>query len=119
MDDTAEENKSDHVAGKLREFCSETTAHGLGRLASSTSILERVIWSVCLLAALGYMTYQGTSLVSDYFSYPVDVKVELQYNRTLDFPAVVVCNMNTVKKSEAINRGVIVRGYINFRCELP
>ena len=104
------QNKGGEAVGKLREFCSETSAHGFGRLASSSSTIERFLWSACLLAALGYMTYQGISLVSDYMSYPVDVKVELKYSDTLDFPAVVVCNMNTVKRSglnKAMQQGLI------------
>ena len=109
-----QDSSTSNAVGKLREFCSETTAHGFGRLASSTSIVEKFVWLACLLAALGYMTYQGIILVSDYLSYPVDVKVELRYTDTLDFPAVVVCNMNTVKKSavkKAIEQGMMVSIY--------
>ena len=115
---TTRDKSSDAVA-KLREFCAETTAHGLGRLASSTSILEKMIWLACLLAAMGYMTYQGITLVSDYLSYPVDVKVEQKYSATLDFPAVVVCNMNAVKRSAlatAVQEDVIV-SYCNYSRE--
>lgn len=109
------QDTSSKAVGKLRQFCSETTAHGFGRLASSSSTLEKFLWSACLLAALGYMTYQGIILVSDYLSYPVDVKVELKYTETLDFPAVVVCNMNMVKKSarkKAIEQGMMVSVYL-------
>ena len=91
--------KGSKVAKKLREFCIETTAHGLGRIASSTSRLERIIGSTCLLAAVVSMTYQGISLVSEYLTFPVDVKVELRYTNSQPFPAVVVCNMNSIKKS--------------------
>ena len=91
--------KGSKVAKKLREFCIETTAHGLGRIASSTSRLERILWSTCLLTAVVSMTYQGISLVSEYLTFPVDVKVELKYTNSQPFPAVVVCNMNSIKKS--------------------
>lgn len=90
------------AAGKLREFCSETTAHGFGRLASSSSAIERLIWLVCLLSALTYTFVQGFRLVSDYFSYPVDVKVTMKHNEDLEFPAIVVCNMNAMRK-QALN----------------
>ena len=113
------QDTSSKAVGKLREFCSETTAHGFGRLASSTSTLEKIIWSACLLTALGYMTYQGIILVSDYLSYPVDVKVELKYHEKLDFPAVVVCNMNMVKKSarkKAIEQGMMVSIFLTCSC---
>lgn len=90
------------AAGKLREFCSETTAHGFGRLASSSSAIERLIWLVCLLSALTYTFVQGFRLVSDYFSYPVDVKVTMKHTEDLEFPAIVVCNMNAMRK-QALN----------------
>lgn len=95
------------AAGKLREFCSETTAHGFGRLASASSALERLIWLVCLLAALTYTFLQGAGLVSEYFSYPVDVKVEMKRSEGLEFPAIVVCNMNAIRK-QALNEVVKV-----------
>lgn len=104
------ERNNGGAVGKLREFCSETTAHGFGRLASSTSATERLIWSVCLLAALSYTALQGFSLVSEFFSFPADVKVEMKHVEDLQFPAVVVCNMNALRK-QALER-VVREGYI-------
>lgn len=91
--------------GKLQEFCSETTAHGFGRLASASSAIERLLWIVCLLAALTYTILQGLSLVSEYFSYPVDVKVEMKHFEDLEFPAIVICNINAMRK-QALNEVV-------------
>ena len=91
--------------GKLQEFCSETTAHGFGRLASASSAIERLLWLVCLLAALTYTIVQGFDLVSEYFSYPVDVKVEMKHREDLEFPAIVICNMNAMRK-QALNEVV-------------
>lgn len=102
--------KSSGARDKLREFCSETTAHGFGRLASSSSALERLIWSACLLAALSYSIVQGYIIVSAHLSYPVDVKAEMRHFDDLEFPAVVLCNMNAVKRSAlttAIQEGLI------------
>ncbi|KAL9988196.1 hypothetical protein ACROYT_G002611 [Oculina patagonica] len=104
------EEKSSGAKDKLHEFCSETTAHGFGRLASSSSVVERLIWSACLLAALSYSIYQGYIIVSAHLSYPVDVKVEMRQVDELEFPAVVVCNMNAVKRSaltRAVQEGLI------------
>lgn len=104
------ERKKNTAIDKLREFCSETTAHGFGRLASSCSAVERLIWSACLLTALSYTIYQGYILVSDHLSYPVDVKVEMRHFEEFSFPAVVVCNMNAVKYpalKKAVREGLI------------
>lgn len=111
------QSKSHEAVGKLHEFCSETTAHGFGRLASSKSIPERLIWSVCLLSALVYTAYQGFNLVSAFFLYPVDVKVEMKHVEDLEFPAIVVCNMNAVRKTglkRAIREGLTVSIYFNY-----
>jgi len=91
--------------GKFQEFCSETTAHGFGRLASASSTIERLLWLVCLLAALTYTIVQGFYLVSEYFSYPVEVKVEMKHREDLEFPAIVICNMNAMRK-QALNEVV-------------
>jgi len=91
--------------GKFQEFCSETTAHGFGRLASASSAIERLLWLVCLLAALTYTIVQGFYLVSEYFSYPVEVKVEMKHREDLEFPAIVICNMNAMRK-QALNEVV-------------
>ena len=93
------------AVGKLREFCSETTAHGFGRLASASSAIERLVWLVCLLAALSYTVLQAYDLVSDFFLFPVDVKVEMKHVKDLEFPAIVVCNMNALRK-QALNEAV-------------
>ena len=98
------------AVGKLREFCSETTAHGFGRLASASSAIERLLWLVCLLAALTYTIVQGYSLVSEFYSFPVDVKVEMKHVEDLEFPAIVVCNMNALRK-QALNE-VVKEGQI-------
>jgi len=98
------------AVGKLREFCSETTAHGFARLATASSVTERLIWLICLLAALTYTLIQGVSLISEYFSYPVDVKVKMKYVEDIEFPAIVVCNMNPLRKQalkEVVNVGQI------------
>ena len=105
------------AAGKLREFCSQTTAHGFGKLASASSAIERLLWLVCLLAALAYTSVQGFRLISEYFSYPVDVKVMMKHVEDLEFPAIVVCNMNALRK-QALNEvakvgQIIVSIYFN------
>lgn len=54
--------------------------------------------------------------MSDFVSYPVDVKVELRYRHTIEFPAVVVCNMNSVRRSgvnDAIEQRLMVSIYFN------
>ena len=98
------------AVGKLREFCSETTAHGFGRLATASSAVERLLWLVCLLAALTYTMIQGYRIVSEFFSFPVDVKVEMKHVEDLEFPAIVVCNMNALRK-QALNE-VVKEGHI-------
>ena len=105
------------AAGKLREFCSQTTAHGFGKLASASSAIERLLWLVCLLAALAYTSVQGFRLISEYLSYPVDVKVMMKHVEGLEFPAIVVCNMNALRK-QALNEvakvgQIIVSVYFN------
>ena len=45
------------------------------------------------------LTYNVTSVFSEYFSYPVDVAVKINNKANQEFPAVTVCNVNPIRKS--------------------
>lgn len=57
----------------------------------------RIFWIVLLLACLAVLVYQIVDRVTHFYSYPVTVNVKVNYNTTLDFPAVTICNQNAFK----------------------
>ena len=57
----------------------------------------RVFWFCLVLTGLSLFSYQVIDRVVYYTSYPVTVNVKINYNTTLRFPAVTVCNQNAFR----------------------
>ncbi|XP_038061024.1 uncharacterized protein LOC119731823 isoform X2 [Patiria miniata] len=86
--------------GLVSEFADNTTAHGVSRIANASSCIASFIWLVILCAAFSGFFYQGTNLVLDFFSWPYGTTIDIITNTSVDFPAVTVCNMNRLRRSE-------------------
>ena len=76
----------------FESYAKASSAHGLSRLARSTSHCGRAFWALVCLTALGLLFGQGTLLVSRYYSYPASVQIEIG-NNPVPFPAVSICNL--------------------------
>jgi len=83
----------------LREFAEETSAHGIGKIASAESVFWRLFWALVTLAGTGMVIYQGILLLETYMSKPVKSDIDVTYSRTVKFPAVTICNLNMIKQS--------------------
>ncbi|XP_038073461.1 amiloride-sensitive sodium channel subunit beta-like [Patiria miniata] len=93
--------------GALREavtsFADSTTAHGLPLIINGTYTVGRIAWSVIWLIAFGLAVLQSTQLLIEYFQVrPLTTSIELVTKTNLDFPAVTVCNMNRMRRSELV-----------------
>ena len=83
--------------------------------AAETTFFYAIICGICFLrlmwlvltiggaCAVGYQIYER---VSFYGSWPVSVNVEINYNKTLQFPAVTICNQNSFKATKAAEFGL-------------
>uniref|UniRef100_A0A8C5MVS2 Epithelial sodium channel subunit alpha n=1 Tax=Leptobrachium leishanense TaxID=445787 RepID=A0A8C5MVS2_9ANUR len=75
-------------------FCSNTTIHGAIRLVCSrNNRMKTAFWLVLFLATFGLMYWQFGLLFGQYFSYPVNINVNINSDK-LQFPAVTVCTLN-------------------------
>ncbi|KAK2157086.1 hypothetical protein LSH36_199g03027 [Paralvinella palmiformis] len=86
----------------LGDFLRGSTAHGLPKVVTSASRTRQVIWLIVFCTAFAYFIYQCTILVNYYLSYPVSVQIDVTTLKSMNFPAVTVCNMNMLKKDIAI-----------------
>lgn len=57
----------------------------------------RIFWLLVILCCLGVLIYQIVDRVRYFTSNPVTVNVQVNYNSTLVFPAVTICNQNAFK----------------------
>ncbi|XP_033763354.1 uncharacterized protein LOC117344637 [Pecten maximus] len=92
-------NRKDSVYRKsplnvtLTEFFDSTTLHGLRFIAMSESFLLRRV-----------MTFQIVDRIMYYYENPVNVNVKVNYNQSLYFPAVTLCNQNTFRATAATDQ---------------
>ena len=62
-----------------------------------------LVMTIACVCAVGYQIYER---VSFFGSWPVNVNVEVKYNKTLKFPAVTICNQNSFKATKAAEFGL-------------
>lgn len=91
---------------EVTEFCANTTAHGLGRVAAATSWPARIFWISIFATASIYAAYQISASLREFLDYPTKTEVTLENREKLIFPAVTVCNLNPLKLSNLINTSV-------------
>lgn len=55
------------------------------------------MWLLFVLACLIAVILQIVDRVQYFYSWPLNVNVKINYNQTLDFPAVTICNQNAFR----------------------
>ena len=85
---------------EVRDFCTDTSAHGLGRVAAANSWPARFLWMAIFLSASVIAVYQISLSFTTYLQYPTKTDFSIVIKEQLRFPAVTVCNINPFKQSE-------------------
>ncbi|XP_041375089.1 degenerin-like protein asic-1 [Gigantopelta aegis] len=94
-------NKEENTLNdKVDRFFNETSFTALTRVYNASNWFKRICWLVVLLGMMSWLTVQCYWLFERYFSYPVEVKMDLVSARELAFPSVTVCNLNPLKHSK-------------------
>ena len=99
------------------DFCANTTAHGLGRVADANSWSARVFWLAIFVAAFILSTHQIYWSFLYYLEYPTKTTVSLEKEEKLSLPGVTVCNISPIKRSKLVNTSLwhnIVSKYFIF-----
>ncbi|KAM6469236.1 epithelial sodium channel subunit alpha isoform 1-T3 [Liasis olivaceus] len=80
-------------------FCNNTTIHGAIRLVcSKKNKMKTAFWAVLFFLTFGLMYWQFGIIYRDYFSFPVNLNLNLNSDR-LTFPAVTLCTLNPYRYS--------------------
>ncbi|XP_060080911.1 uncharacterized protein LOC132560265 [Ylistrum balloti] len=96
------EDKTGQTTSPLSEFGERTTLHGLRyTVQQDISAIRRLIWIVALLTFVGMLIYQIVDRVTYYYAMPINVNVRVNYNASLLFPTVTICNQNAFKATLA------------------
>ncbi|XP_071490087.1 epithelial sodium channel subunit alpha-like [Diadema antillarum] len=91
------------VSSLLGDFAMTTTAHGIPRVYSAKSVVEKLFWICAFCGCLGVFLFQGTKLLQDFMSYPYTTRTDIITESSLRFPAITVCNVNMMRRSRLVN----------------
>ena len=98
--------ESSLLGPQISLFLSEVSVAGLRYVADcSARWPRRLLWLCLVLFGTTFMSYQIQQQVRYYLSHPTSINLEAKYNRTLQFPAVTICNQNKVSRKWADNLG--------------
>lgn len=79
-------------------FAEKTSMQGVAYINMARFWWAKVIWVILLLGAVAVMTLHLWYLFDQYFSWPINTKVDLGF-RTLTFPQVTICNTNVMHRT--------------------
>ncbi|KAK3759098.1 hypothetical protein RRG08_040652 [Elysia crispata] len=89
----------------LFDFTQNTTLHGIRFVfMDNVSIFRRLLWLAVFLVCSTLMGIQIIERIIYFYSYPVTVNVHVNFNRTLAFPAITLCNQNAFRATAATDR---------------
>ena len=89
------------VVDTTKQYSSTTTIHGISYLASDdTSGVERLLWGIVLLFAIGFTTFQVVTLYNDWQDHPVVTTLDTVALpiEEIKFPAVTICPQGSRKE---------------------
>ena len=78
------------------QFVSDTNLAGVNNAGRARHPLRRVLWCCLWAVGLGVTLSDVSLLVTKYLGYPVSTDFTIVYDSRVTFPAVTVCNQNSV-----------------------
>ena len=82
------------------DFCSKTSAHGLGGVATASSWKACLMWLCFFLVCFTFCLYETTWFIFRFYRFEVTVDVLAVHETSLQFPAITICNLNRFKRSK-------------------
>ncbi|XP_064628199.1 uncharacterized protein LOC135487905 [Lineus longissimus] len=90
----------------LFDYSQASTIIGLSHITGDTPFkARRIIWTLLVITGCCIFALQVVQSVLMYYSWPVTVNVKVNYNETLVFPAVTVCNQNSFRITQSVQHG--------------
>ncbi|XP_033634754.1 amiloride-sensitive sodium channel subunit gamma-2-like isoform X2 [Asterias rubens] len=83
--------------GLVASLLENTGAHGIPNIKRAPNLFRRLMWTGLFLLGLAMFLWQTSWLLERYYSYGVDVKLDISNDRMIAFPAVTICNLNGIR----------------------
>ena len=104
--DDQKSEKEETFSRRFLNFTSEVSVGGVKYVTDDTSgLFRRLLWLTLILCGLGFMIYQISDRVKYYMTYPTTISLKINFNKTMLFPIVTVCNENLIVRSRARRLG--------------
>ncbi len=91
--------KSQTVAKTWDGFANTSSIHGLRYTSPDFNKIRRIAWAFLIFTGLSILIGSTIAVVLEYFQYEVNTIVRMVSEEEVDFPAITICNMNTMRKS--------------------
>eukprot|EP00794_Sanderia_malayensis_P005315 gene5315-5984_t len=92
--------KRKRIKEHIDTFISDSTLHGLHFCFDRKHLIRRIMWTLVLLAAFGYVSEKLYASVQEFLSYPLSTATTVKYVKNMEFPAISFCNRNDFRKSK-------------------
>ena len=94
-------NKNENsIRSIIFDYAEGTTLHGVRYQIVGGSVTRRFIWSGFVLFSFVYFTYNSIRLCENYLNHPTMIKQKMIFAEKMVFPAITICNYNSVRKSK-------------------
>ena len=84
---------------KFMKYASSTTTHGVRHIFIGKSKIRRVLWALLFLFVFVGCCYTTVDRILHYVSVPTATTVSTVHARSIQFPAITLCNTNSFRKS--------------------
>ena len=90
-------------AEHFNTFISDSTLHGLHFCFDKKHLARRIIWTLILISAFGYVGEKIYASLLQFFQYPMSTTTTLVYDEPpIKLPAISICNTNDFKRSVVV-----------------
>ncbi|KAL3853649.1 hypothetical protein ACJMK2_017179 [Sinanodonta woodiana] len=79
--------------GLMKELGSESNAHGLAKIATSTTMKRKVLWSLLVIVGFAAATSQLSLLVKKYLLFQVVEVSNTREGMPVEYPSITICNI--------------------------
>lgn len=76
----------------------KSSIYAISQVGHAESPFRKILWVLVLIAGLLGCCYEIHSFLVLYFQYPVVINLNVENRKSLEFPAVTICNLNRMKK---------------------
>ena len=84
---------------KFMKYASSTTTHGVRHIFFGKSKIRRALWALLFLFVFVGCCYTTVDRILHYVSVPTATTVSTVHARSIQFPAITLCNTNSFRKS--------------------